>query len=236
MRPSLKALEFFAERLNVPASELLSARAHGKDSSEAELQAVEEDLNYQLNYVKMLIRTNQIDDALQLLDEAMRGVQPYWDKLLPSVQYLIPFVRGRAYLQLSDSVGARPYLEEALRLAKDDEDALARVHNLLGVIFYEQEQPHLALEHHLKCLPAVRDTVKDLNIRASVYRNLANDYWAIKEPSQAIGFYKETLIVLEDLNDLPSQAGVFWGMAMAYKTQHDWEYAKLYATRARDTG
>jgi HTH-type transcriptional regulator, quorum sensing regulator NprR len=107
------------------------------------------------------------------------------------------------------------------------------VHNILGAALYLQEQPQLALEHHLLCLRAIHTgVVKDLSLRSTIYRNLANDYWALNDMPQAIGIYKEALALLNDLNDLDRQAGIFWGMAMAYKAVDDWSQAKLYATRA----
>jgi HTH-type transcriptional regulator, quorum sensing regulator NprR len=234
VRPSLKALEFLAERLNIPASALLSAQEGTQQEAESQLAlaAIEEDLRYQINYAKMLIRSNQVDKALQAITDAERAAQPYLDSLPPNVRYLLPFTRGRAYVELLEPALARAELEEALKLAEDDEEAVVHVRNLLGVVFYIQEQPRLALGEHLKCLEAVRSRIKDPNFRLSVYRNLANEYYVLNEPSEAIGIYKEALAILEDLDDLQRQAGVFWGLSMAYKAQEDGVHAKLYATRA----
>ncbi len=81
VRPSLKALEFLAERLSMQASELLSAEADVAAGEGVGLLALEEDLNYQVNYAKMLMRTNHVQEALELLEEAERSVQHAWDKL-----------------------------------------------------------------------------------------------------------------------------------------------------------
>jgi tetratricopeptide (TPR) repeat protein len=232
VRPSLKALEYFAQRLAVPVSELLGARPGAGSGLEPDLAALQEDLLYQVNYAKMLIRTDQVDEAFQVLADAEQGTLPYGDKLAPSLRYLVPFTRARAYLQISDPEQARPELEEALKLAQGDEEATVRVRNLLGVVFYELEQPQLALEQHQQCLHGIHNGVRDLNLRLSVYRNLANDYTLINQPSQAIGLYKEALTMLEDLGDLQRQAGVYWGLAEAYKTADNWALAKIYATRA----
>lgn len=231
VRPSLKALDVFARRLDVPLSEFVSADQSLRVTPN--LAALEEDLHYQANYAKMLIRSDQVDEALELLAEIERSVEPYHDKLADHTRYFIPFLRGRAYLQRMDPDRARPELEAALEYARGDEDATARVRNLLGVIFFEKEQPQLALEHHLNCLQAVQSgAVKDLNLRVSIYRNLANDYWALNDLPQAMGIYKEALTVLEDVNDLERQAHLFWGLAMAYRKAGDWALAKLYGTRA----
>jgi len=232
IRPSLKALDYFAERLGIPVSVLLYAKEEIELKAEPALRSIEEDLRYRINYAKMLIRSNHVDEAFEALADALQIAHPYWDGLAPNVKYLLPLTRGRAYLQLSEPELARPELEEALILAIGDEEAEVTVRNLLGVVFYEQEQPRLALDEHLKCLEPARNRLKDPNLRLSVYRNLANDYWAVNEPSQAIGIYKEALAILQDLDDLQRQAGVYWGLAMAYRAANDWVQAKLYATRA----
>lgn len=231
VRPSLKALDVLARRLGVSIIDLLSARQ--EVGVEPELRALEEDLHYQFNYARMLIRSNQVEDAFLLISEAEASAQPYKDKLAGKVLYRIPFLRGLAYLQLSDPKSAQPELEKALGLAENDVAVEAKVRNMLGVSYYLLEQPQLALEHHRKCLHAVETgKVKDLNLRLSIYRNVANNYWALNDFSQAIGIYQKALPLVDDLNDLEKQAGIFWGLAVTYKAAEDWPHAKLYATRA----
>src|SRR5690349_9066561 len=57
VRPSLKALQVFARRLNVEIIDLLAARE--ETDAGPELRAAEDELGYQLNYAAMLIRTGQ---------------------------------------------------------------------------------------------------------------------------------------------------------------------------------
>ena len=228
VRPSLKALEFLAQRLELPITHFLAGMntlgetpptGSGSIGVEAELdlQAVEEDLRYQINFAKMLIRTNKVDEAFQLLAEAEENARPYWRKLPDRIRYLIPYTRGRAYIQLTQAARAQPELEAALELAKSDALATATTRNLLGVMFYELGKANLALEHHLQCLQAIHSgVVKDRNLSLSMYRNLANDYWALSNPSLAITIYKEALDLLKDLDDLERQAGLYWGLALAY--------------------
>ncbi len=231
VRPSLKALDFLARRLDVSFSDLLAAEQQTERN--VEIAALEEKLHYQLNDARMLIRTDQVDEAFQLLQETEQSVTTYKEDLSPQVLYRIPFLRGLAYLHLSEPVPAQPHLEEALNLAEADPEAVCAVRNLLGVAYYELEQPQLALVQHLQCLNAVETgLVRDLNLRLGVYRNLGNDYWALNQPSQAVGIYEKALTLLEDLNDLQRQAGAYWGLAMAYKAANERAKAKLYGMRA----
>ena len=231
VRPSFKALEVIAQHLGVPIGELLPISHQLK--AEPDLAALQEDLVYQANYAKMLIRTGQVQEALQLINDIEENAQPYMSSLSAGVAYLVPFLRGRAYLQELAPNLARPELEAALEIARADPEAAARVRNLLGVVFFELSQPRLALEHHLLCLQSIQaHEINDLNFRVNVYRNIANDYWALNEPALAIDIYKEVLPILQDLNDMQQQAMVYWGMAMAYKMSQDWPHARLYATQA----
>jgi tetratricopeptide (TPR) repeat protein len=101
------------------------------------------------------------------------------------------------------------------------------------VALYQQEQAQEAVKHHMRCLRAIQNrVVKDPNLRLSVYRNLANDYWALSDFAHAIPIYKEALALLEDLNNEQRKAHACWGLAMAYKETGEWSKAKLYGMRA----
>src|SRR3954451_8187371 len=128
VRPSLKALQVFARRLNVEIVDLLTAR----DETDAgpELRAAEEDLNQQLNYARMLIGTGQFDEAFQLIRDAEESAKPYRDGLPARVLYRVPLLRGLAYLKLSQPEQARPQLDEALDAARGDLEAEAATRNL----------------------------------------------------------------------------------------------------------
>jgi tetratricopeptide (TPR) repeat protein len=231
VRPSLKALDVFSRRLGVPIVDFLAAAQDPQNQSAVEAQR--ESFLSQCNYAKMLMRTGQMKEALALIDEIEQDAQSYKKMLPPNLLYMVPFLRGRAHLQQLQPRLARPELEAALEAAKGDEEAVARVRNLLGVTFYELDLPQLAVDHHQECLRIIKSTkIKDPNFRVSVYRNLANDYWALNDGEQAITVYREALPVLEDLDDMEQQARVFWGMAMAYKKSNDWTQAKLYGLRA----
>ena len=138
-----------------------------------------------------------------------------------------------AHLQCNDPIAAMPELEKALRATGEDELAQTVVRNLLGVAYYLLTCPTEALRQHLYCLESIKSGVaKDLNLRQSILRNLANDYWALNDVTQAIATYKKALLVVEDLDGTSKQARLFWALAMAYRAAGDRALAKLYAQRA----
>ncbi|HEX9990937.1 MAG TPA: hypothetical protein VGE45_20960 [Chloroflexia bacterium] len=199
----------------------------------ADKKQLAEEFEARINYAKMLIRDGQVDDGLRVIEEVEQQYSPYFDNLPPQLRYLIPYSRGRAYLQIKQPSRARIEFETAVRLAGPDIEARARSQNLLGAALYAEEQPSSALKYHLVCVTAiVQGPIKDLVFRLSVYQNLANDYWALNEIELAIGAYKEALLLLEDLDAPDRQADIFWGLSLAYKARKEWRYARLYVKRA----
>lgn len=243
VRPSLKALEHFASRLDLPLSHFVMGleSGEGPDREGALLtppgvEALQEDLNYQYNYARMMIRSADaasIEEALALINAAEQTAAPYRAKLPPGLLHRPYFLRGMAYMRRSELERALPELERALAEAATDEQADATVRNMLGVAYYLLQQPATALHHHLRCLYAIEaDSVKDLSLRLSILHNLANDYWALHDIPNAINAYKRALPLVKDLDGLDRQANTLWALGMAYRAANDWPRAKLYATRA----
>lgn len=233
VRPSLKALELLARRLERPIGEFIGAAS--APVGEPDPDALAEDLNYELNYATMLIHTRQVEEARTCIADAERRAQPHLEQLPVGVRYRLPYLRGMAHLQLGEPVPAQAELEAALTLVVREQKAeeTARVRNLLGVAHFQEGNPQFALAQHKQCLDAiVEGKARDPNLRLSVYQNLANDYWALDDTAQAIGIYREALRVLEDLNDLERQAGIYWGMSMAYRAEGQRDEAKEYAAKA----
>ncbi|HEX9987207.1 MAG TPA: tetratricopeptide repeat protein [Chloroflexia bacterium] len=206
-------------------------------ASEQSLQAREEELRSRFSYARTLIQYGRVPEALTVITETEASAQRFWEKLPADVRYLPHFLRGRAYLQQVEPALAQPHLEAALEIVREDQEAAARVRNLLGVVYLEQQRPDLALKQHLECLDvALAKGFKDQDrsFRLSVYRNLANDYLATNNILQAIDVYKQALVIMEDHHDLERQAGTHWGLAMAYQARNDWTRAMAHGIRSVD--
>jgi transcriptional regulator with XRE-family HTH domain len=232
-RPSLKALELMARRLSVPLSDFLTLKPAEADA--VDVAALEEDFAYQLDHAKLLITTERGDDALDLIRTAEQAVDPHFAEFSPLTRYRFYRLRALAYLRLNAPGLAREDLDHALSLAQhlDDPQEIERARNALGVVFYDQDMPGQALEQHRACEQAIRQgVVKDLTLRLNILRNLANDYWALKDSRRAITTYQEALALLEDVGTLEQQAGVYWGLSLVYKDGGDLVRAKLYARQA----
>lgn len=232
-RPSLKALELMARRLGMPINEFLLAVPTGGPGMD--VAALDADLAYQLDHAKLLITTQRGEEALQLINATEQDYQPYFDQFSTETRYRFYGLRALAYLRMGEPGSARSNLDRALSLARQlaDPQEIERAHNALGVVFYQQGLPQQALEHHRLCMRAIHEgKVKDPTLRLTIYQNLANDYWALKDTTQAIAAYKEALALLEDAGNLEQQGGVYWGLSLAYKDDGDLMRATLYAQKA----
>jgi transcriptional regulator with XRE-family HTH domain len=161
-RPSLKAVELLARRLEIPMSELLAAPT--SDEGEPDLALLEEDFTYQLDYANRLIDTAHADEALRRLNAAERQHSAFLPQMSTQARFRLHYLRARAYVRLIEPATARTELATAMTLAQELEDpeAVERVRNLVGAAFYQQDMPRLALEQHQQGLHAIQTgVVKD---------------------------------------------------------------------------
>ncbi|MEO8287110.1 MAG: hypothetical protein ABI670_11825 [Chloroflexota bacterium] len=159
--PSSAALDTLANRLALPAMELQALRtaawseqtapASGKVArSIAKLER--EDLELQLNYARMPARESRVEEALQVIDDAEACAVAYGEGLQGYTLYSVAYARARAYVQTGQLSQARLELEKALQAAAADHEASTRTLNMLGAIFYAQENPNEELHQHLEAL------------------------------------------------------------------------------------
>ncbi len=232
-RPSLKALELMSRRLEIPMSELLSIPQSNEDAPD--LTLLEKEFGYQLDYANRLIDLMQADEALRRLNAAAQQYEALLPQMSTATRFRLHYLRARAYVRLIEPATARTELNTAMALAQqlEDRETIERVRNMIGAAFYQQDMPRLALEQHQQCLHAIHSgVVKDLNLRLNIYTNLANDYWAVDDVEQAIGVYHESLKLLDDINNLERQSGIYWGLSLAYQKAGDLDRAKLYGAEA----
>src|SRR5215217_574498 len=155
-RPSLKALDLMSRRLGIPMSELLAMSQ--TPTPVIDLLALEEAFAYQLDRARMMLFTGQAEEALRLLNEAEQSNNEYLENFAERTRFRLYYQRAHAYLRLGEPASARQELMSAMRLAEQlgSGEEAERVRNALGVAFYEQDMPRLALEQHLQASDAVR--------------------------------------------------------------------------------
>ncbi|MGI8587963.1 MAG: helix-turn-helix domain-containing protein [Chloroflexia bacterium] len=235
-RPSLKALDIMSRKLGLTPSEILGGTRIMADS--IDLAAATEELSYQLDSAKHEIDTGHADEALRILNAAEQEHGGRLVQLNKAVQIRIYYLRGLAYLRAEEPGAAQQDLGKAMQLTEKlsgAEEMVERIRNAIGASYFQQNLPQMAREHHDRCFQAIQSgVVKDPNLRLMIYTNLAADYSALDNPEGAISVYKEALGLLGEFAGLESQAGIYWGLSLAYKAADDLGSAKLYSGRALD--
>jgi tetratricopeptide (TPR) repeat protein len=234
-RPSLEALQRIASRLEVPAGTLLDPDAPGfapfdpesmprrvrrrrgvragmggpslNDPAYLDLRLNEAEGNiYHENYAAA------IDILRTLLPE--EGGANNIARNLDSAQLVRAYhLAGRVLLEQGATTDALTYLQKGLQLAQrqGDSDTAERIRNNLGLAYYRAEQPISALEQHKQCLDAITaGLMADPNFKLRVYSNIANDYWALHDNDKAVATYKTALDLIDEVNSVGKQAGIFW--------------------------
>ncbi|HUS15327.1 MAG TPA: tetratricopeptide repeat protein [Chloroflexia bacterium] len=233
VRPSALALALLAKRLDRPVADLAALPVAVPPVPH--LGALDEDLAYQLDYVKMLFHKNEIEAAGRLLETAAQEYAPFVSRMCVATHYRYHRLRALVQIRSNEPGSAVQELDYALPLAEQlgDPQEIARTRNALGCAYYAMDFPRRALDEHSQCLHAIyAGLVKDLTLRLNIYSNLANDYWALKDFAQAIRFYQEALPLADDVNSPERQGGIAWGLASSYRGMGNLDRAKLYAAQA----
>ncbi len=233
-RPSLEALQRIASRLEMPAGMLLDPDAPGFAPFDPEalprrvrrrrgVRAGQGPslndpayLDLRISEAEQLIYTGNPGQALVILRTLLpdengnsRTTRPLDAGQLQRCYYLAAI----AAVRHGASAEAIGYLNKGSQAAvrQGDREMQEKMRNILGVAFYQADQPLSALEQHKLCQEAVQNgVVTDPNFKLMVYSNLANDYWALHDNEHAMATYKTALELLGDVNSIEKQAAIFW--------------------------
>ena len=233
LMPSLAVLTVLAGHLGLDPAALEPLR--GPQPAQPDLAALELDAAYQLDLAKAHHFNQDNEAACTLLTTLAVELAAWLPRLSVGTRYRLARLQGFAYMRQGEPEPARAPLEDALRLAHDlgDPQELARANNALGVLYYELELPARAEEFHSRALAGVADgTVRDLNLKLTIFTNLAADYWALNAAQAAIALYREALHWLDDVINPERRAALYWGLAVSYRLARELELAKLYADKA----
>jgi tetratricopeptide (TPR) repeat protein/DNA-binding XRE family transcriptional regulator len=233
-RPSLEALQRIASRLEMPAGMLLDPDAPGFAPFDPEalprrvrrrrgVRAGQGPslndpayLDLRISEAEQLIYTGNPGQALVILRGLLpdengdsRTTRPLDAGQLQRCYYLAAI----AAVRHGASAEAIGYLNKGSQAAvrQGDREMQEKMRNILGVAFYQADQPLSALEQHKLCQEAVQNgVVTDPNFKLMVYANLANDYWALHDNEHAMATYKTALELLGEVNSIEKQAAIFW--------------------------
>lgn len=261
-RPSLEALQRIASRLEVAAGQLLDPDAPGFVPADPEsmprrvrrrrgVRAGENlgvfDPAYQdlqISQAELYLHTGRPIQALEILrpmlpeengatatQAASSGQRP----LDTQQQQRAYCLAAQAAVHSGNATEALAYVQKGIQLATrlGDREGLEQLRLLLGMAYYQADQPLSALEQHRTCLEAVNNgVVRDPNFKLKVLSNIAADYWALHDNDRALAAYRSALELLGQVNSVERQAAIFWDMAMAYGEDRHFSAARTASIRA----
>lgn len=255
MTPSFQALHILAERLGRSISFFLgegevalwvpAGSSIPETLSDEERQQREQEARHMLKEAEELLVKGKTAEALATLQVETNEppvALPLYDQ--PRWYWLAGWagVWGHQYpeaigwlehgLTVIDSMRAQAPGSQRAQLGEMAE----RLRNFLGVCYYEQAQPTIALEHHLRCLAAVTNgVVNDPELKLLIYKSLGNDHTVLGRHEEAIFYYQRACKLAEDMNE-PRQRGLaYWGLGLTYKSSGDLFRAKTAFREAVDT-
>ena len=261
-RPSLEALQRIASRLEIPAGGLLDPDAPGFVPADPEsmprrvrrrrgVRAGESlgifDPAYQdlqISQAELYLHTGRPNQALDILRSmlpeengaATAPGTPGTPRPLDTQQQQRAYcLAAEAAVHSGNATEALAFVQKGIQLATrlGDREGLEQLRLLLGMAYYQADQPLSALEQHRTCLDAVNNgVVRDPNFKLRVLSNIAADYWALHDNDRAIATYRSALELLNQVNTIERQAGIFWDMAMAYGEDRHFSAARTASIRA----
>lgn len=258
-RPSLEALQRLASRLEIPAGNLLDPDAPGFVPTDPEsmprrvrrrrgVRAGEAGSGYdpaqqdlQLAQAELFIYTGRAGQALDILrpllpaEDAASVVATGQRALDLSQQQKAYYLASFGAVQSGNATEALGYVQKGMQLATrmGDREGLEQLRLILGIAYYQADQPLSALEQHRTCLEAVKaGVVRDPNFKLRVLSNIAADYWALHDNERAVDTYRSSLDLLKDLNSIERQASASWDTVAGYSEERHYAAAQSAAAKA----
>lgn len=227
MNASEDFLAYVASRLGLTVDELSSEEPIISTSKKLSRDAQE----LILMEARLALQKNQYQEARDFLNRLVI------DQLPTSLLAEYYFLGGKLELELKNYDKAVLDLEQALKLIESDPKALPlaveEVRNNLGLTHYRRGNLLLALKQHKRSLQVVEDgLIADPVFLAKLYYNLANEHQLLDEREQAFHFYKEAARYAERGENLNEQAGIAWGLGLAYQSKGDLTMAKVYLNKS----
>jgi tetratricopeptide (TPR) repeat protein len=136
---------------------------------------------------------------------------------------------GIAYRSRSEYPTAKYYLEQALDLAKDEEELRylkANTLQELGISYANQGEVGKALQFYQESLE-LQEKIGNIQGKAATFHNLAIIYANQGEVAKAIALYEQSLELKEQIGDLQGKAATLHQLAGIYAKQE--EVAKAIA-------
>ncbi|HYX15840.1 MAG TPA: tetratricopeptide repeat protein [Nostoc sp.] len=133
---------------------------------------------------------------------------------------------GVAYLSKNEPIKAREYLEEAEKIANDQDSTFhAEVLNTLGDSYGQQRQFDTAITYYQKSLSISQQLQNPRGETAALFK-LGNAYLDLRQFTQATTFYQQCLEIEQQIGDRYSSASIYHNLGMVAQDLREFEEAR----------
>jgi tetratricopeptide (TPR) repeat protein len=232
IHPSLRALEIFALRLGISATDLLSMQASqdakGVSAIDLTIQS-EEEIELQFLEAQILIRQGAAERAIVQL----RNLTSY--TLTPPQELRLRYLLGWSYFSIAMLEEGESVLAEALKLTKDSSDYLSlQILNLLGKIYSSMHNYAQGLEYYQLCLHRLEgeQQPQDAFFRAQVYTNMGLNYIYLDKFDEAIQMFQRALSITRELVTTDQLSAMYWNASQQFAEAKDYYHAMLFGHKS----
>jgi tetratricopeptide (TPR) repeat protein len=213
--PSLPRLRLLAERLGLPLTFFVEG-------------PVVRHSGYLLKAAELAIRAKEERRALALLDEIVE------DHLNANERADAWRLRGLALFGSGRRAQAVRTLQEAAAMAPaDDPDLSAAIYAEIGFALGEQERFNASVEANLRALRALDSSRHpDLDLKARVLTNVANDWYRLGEIAQAVTYFERALAAARDGENMLRIANAHMALGITCRATGQLDEAMRHCDRA----
>jgi tetratricopeptide (TPR) repeat protein len=169
-------------------------------------------------------RMGEYDKAMKHHDLAFEWVHKTKDAALTGTVHI---EKGLVHSDLGElDAAAKEYAAAIAILGKErDYQQLARAHNNLGDVYLQQEDWHRAIKHFDECAECSQHVNHMMMLAWSLF-NSAEAMCRLGMADEAIVKCKDSLAILEKLNDAVGTVAVHRNLGLAYGVKHEWGAAE----------
>jgi tetratricopeptide (TPR) repeat protein len=232
IHPSLRALEIFALRLGISATDLLAMQAAQDAKGVSALDATirsEEEVELQFLEAQILIRQGAAQQAIIQLRNLTSS------SLAPLQEIRLYYLLGWSYFSLALLEEGESVLAGALKLSKNSGEYLSlQILNLLGKIYSSMHNYAQGLEYHQLCLHRLEEEQQpqDAFSRAQVYTNMGLDYIYLDKFDEAIKMFQQALAITRELVTTDQRSTMYWNASRQFAEAKDYYHAMLFGHKS----
>ncbi len=226
IKPSLRALVYLAERLELPIAYFLDSATREGSATAAANAALSADLKLDEAEHQATSHPYTARTVLQELAAA---------QLSHEQQLRLNLLLASINITLKDGLAAQAANQEAAELVRrlDDRQAGYKLRQLEAEVELLSGRNQVAAARYEALIPAARSgEIKEPGLRLSIYMGLGNARRKLGHNDEAATAYNAALALTTEADNVAHLAATFWKLSVAWHQSGDLEQAREYASRS----